>query len=221
MIGQGKVPEVLLGAWLAMAILLVLGFFAGRAIRLAEDPLIPDEGITLRFLCESIVGWLDGLVNDVLQMHDYRGMVPYFGSLFMFILVANLFDLIPGMPCPTENSDLTFALGTISLFYFLFWGFRKNGFSYLKSFLGPLPVLAPLMLPIEVAQNLFRPLSLGVRLFANMLADNQVLSIFTSLTWLVVPVLFLILIAIVCFVQALIFVVLTMSYVRLAASEEH
>ncbi len=221
MISQGKIPVVLIGAWMAMAVLLVLGYFAGRAIRRAEDPLVPEKGLSLTFLCESVVGWLDGLSSDVLQSHDYRSFVPFAGSLFLFILVANLFDLIPGLDCPTSNSDLTLGLGAISFFYFIFWGLRKSGFSYLKSFLGPLPLLAPLMLPIELAQTIFRPLSLGIRLFANMLADHLVLSIFVSLLYVVFPVLFYALIALVCFIQALIFVVLTLSYVRLAASPEH
>ncbi len=91
----------------------------------------------------------------------------------------------------------------------------------MRSFLGPLLLLAPLMLPIELADNLFRPFSLGVRLYANMFADHQVLSIFTGLTKLVVPLAFYTLGAIVCVIQALIFMVLTMSYIKLAQSHEH
>ena len=77
------------------------------------------------------------------------------------------------------------------------------------------------MLPIELADNLFRPFSLGVRLYANMFADHTVLGIFTGLTYLVVPLAFYALGAIVCIIQAIIFMVLSMSYVRLAASHEH
>jgi len=204
-----------------MGLLLVFGFFAGRALKRAGDNVVPDEGVTASSLAEMLVNWLDGFVNDVLQMHEYRSLVPFFGALFLFILAANFMGLIPGMEPPTADSDLTFALGGISFFYFLYWGFRKNGAGYLKSFLGPLPLLAPLMLPIELADNLFRPFSLGLRLFANMFADHQVLSIFTGLTKLVVPLAFYALGAIVCVIQAIIFVVLSMAYVRLAASHEH
>ncbi len=82
-------------------------------------------------------------------------------------------------------------------------------------------VLAPLMLPIDLADNLFRPFSLGIRLYANMFADHTVLAIFTGLTKLVIPLAFYALGAIVCVIQAIIFVVLSMAYVRLAASHEH
>jgi F-type H+-transporting ATPase subunit a len=221
MLGGGKVPAVLVGTWLVMGILLVFGFLAGRALKRAGENVVPDEKIGVGSIAEIFVEWMDGFVNDVVQLHEYRGLVPFFGSLFVFILLANFLGLIPGMEPPTADSDLTFALGTISLFYFIFWGFRKNGFGYLKSFLGPLPLLAPLMLPIEVADNLFRPFSLGLRLFANMFADHQVLGIATELTKVGIPLLFYALGSIVCIIQAIIFVVLSMAYVRLAASHEH
>ena len=79
------------------------------------------------------------------------------------------------MEPPTSDTDLTLALGAICFAFYLYQGFKSQGASYLKSFLGPMLLLAPLMLPIEVADNLFRPFSLGVRLFANMFADHQVL----------------------------------------------
>ena len=81
--------------------------------------------------------------------------------------------------------------------------------------------IAPLMLMIEIADNLFRPFSLGVRLYANMFADHMVLSIFTGLTYLFVPLAFLTLGAIVCTIQAMVFMILSMAYVRLAVEHEH
>jgi F-type H+-transporting ATPase subunit a len=139
----------------------------------------------------------------------------------MFIVVANFFGLIPGLEPPTADSDLTFALGAICFFFYIVQGFRSNGVWYLRSFLGPVLFLAPLMLPIELADNLFRPFSLGVRLYANMFADHTVLGIFTGLTYVILPLAFYALGAIVCIVQALIFMILSLSYVRLAASHEH
>lgn len=221
MIGGGKVPEVLVGTWLVMGILLVFGFFAGHALKRVGESVVPDEKVSFGSLAEVFVEWIDGFTNDVVQLHEYRKLVPFFGCLFIFILVANLLGLIPGMEPTASDSDLAFALGAISFFYFIFWGFRKRGFGYLKSFLGPLPLIAPLMLPIEVADNLFRPFSLGLRLFANMFADHQVLTIFTGLTKLLVPLLFYALGSIVCLIQAIVFAVLSMVYVRLAASQEH
>jgi F-type H+-transporting ATPase subunit a len=77
------------------------------------------------------------------------------------------------------------------------------------------------MMPIEIADNLFRPFSLGIRLFANMFADHQVIGLFTGLTYLVFPVAFYALGAIVCVVQALVFTILSVSYVRMASAVHH
>jgi len=218
---QGKIPEVVLGTWIVMGILLAFGYLAASAIRRASDPVIPDEGGSLRAIGEVLTEFIDSSVHGVIEDHHYRTLVPFFGSLFMFIVTANYFGLIPGMEPPTSDSDLTFALGTICFAFYIIQGFRSQGAWYLRSFLGPVLFLAPLMLPIELADNLFRPFSLGVRLYANMFADHTVLGIFTGLTYLIAPLAFYALGAIVCVVQALIFMILSLSYVRLASSHEH
>ena len=222
-IGQGRVPEVVVGTWIVMGLLIIFGFFAGRALKGASDPVLSDENISARSISEVLVEWLDGFVRDVLEQHHYRRLVPFFGTLFLFILVANLFGLIPGMEPPTGNSDLTFALGTVAFVFYITLGVRAQGLiGFLKNDLvGPVWWLFFLMVPINIADNLFRPFSLGIRLYANMFADHTVLSIFTKLTYLVVPLAFYALGAIVCVIQAIIFVVLSMAYVRLATMHEH
>jgi len=217
----GKVPPVLVGAWLVMAILLVFALAARRALAAAADPALPDDGITLRHVAEVIAEWLDGFVAQVSELHGARKLVPFFGSIFLFILTANFLGLIPGMEPPTSDTDLTFALASICFIFYLYQGFKAHGAGYLKSFLGPVLFLIPLMMPIEIADNLFRPFSLGIRLYANMFADHQVLGLFTGLTYLVFPLAFYALGAIVCVVQALVFTILSISYVRMAAAEHH
>ncbi len=220
-LARGSFTQELLGTWLVMAILIGFALAARRALLRAADPIVPDEGLSMRSLAEVMVEQIDLFVAGVMDTHGSRRLVPFFGSLFLFILTANLLGLIPGLESPTASSNLTFALGAVAFGYFIYQGFVAKGLGYLRSFLGPIALLAPLMLPIELADNLFRPFSLGVRLYANMFADHQVLGIFTNLTKLVVPLAFYALGAIVCVIQALIFVVLTMSYVKLAQSHEH
>lgn len=222
MIGGGVIPEVLIGTWIVMAILIVFGLIARAALARAADPAVPDDGITTRSVAEVGVEWFDSFARDVLETHHYRTWVPFFGSLFFFILVANFFGLIPGMEPPTGDSDLTFGLGVVVFFYFIYQGLSHGAASFLRNdIIGPVWWLFFLMIPINLADLVFRPFSLGIRLYANMFADHTVLGIFTGLTKLVVPLAFYALGAIVCVIQAIIFVVLAMSYVRLATSHEH
>lgn len=224
----GRIPEVLIGTWIVMGLLIVFALIARASLSAAPDPIVPEEGITVRTLAEVVVEWIDGFVQSVMddhhwaEDHHYRKLLPFLGSLFLFILAANLLGLLPGMEAPTGNSNLTFALGAICLVYYVFQGFyRKGALGYLRSFLGPLLLLAPLMLPIELADNLFRPFTLGLRLFANMFADHTVLSIFISMTYVLLPLAFYALGSIVSVIQALIFMVLTMSYIKMATSQDH
>ena len=209
-----------MGTWIVMGILIVFGLLARRSLAAAADAVVPDEGISIRSISEVLVEWLDGFVRDVTEAHQWRMWVPFFGTLFLFILTCNFFGLLPGMEPPTGNSDLTFALGTICFFYYWYQGARAQGVVSLirNELVGPVWWLFILMIPINLADNLFRPFSLGIRLYANMFADHTVLSIFTGLTKLVVPLAFYALGSIVCVIQAIIFVVLAMSYVRLATS---
>lgn len=216
----GKIPPVLVGTWVVMGILLIFGLMARRSLARASDPALPDETVTLRSFAEVIVEGMAGFAKDLLGDHDLNSYVGFFGTLFLFILTANFFGLIPGMEPPTGDSDLTWALAVICFIYYLYQGFKHHGpLKFLKSFLGPVWWLAWFMVFIEVADNLARPFSLGVRLFANMFADHRVLGVFTGLTKLGIPVAFYALGALVCVVQASVFVLLAMIYVVMATQE--
>jgi F-type H+-transporting ATPase subunit a len=91
----------------------------------------------------------------------------------------------------------------------------------MKSFAGPMVLLAPLMIPIELISHLARPLSLTIRLFANMYAGEQVFLVFLSLTYFAVPAIFMGLHVFVSLLQAYIFMLLTMMYVSGAVAHEH
>ena len=214
-------PPVLVGTWIAMGILIIFGLLARRALLSAPDPTVPQSGITVRSVGEVLTEWLDGFVGGVLESHGARQYVPFFGTLFMFILTANFLGLIPGMEPPTSDTDLTFAIALICFIFYIYQGFKHQGLYYLRSFLGPLWWLAWFFVVIEVADNLFRPFSLGIRLFANMFADHKVLGLFTALTKLIVPLAFYALGSIVCIVQALVFVILAVSYVRMASHSHY
>jgi len=203
-----------------MAVLIVFALWARRGIRKAADPVVPDATLTARTAAEILVESLSTLAEGVIG-HEGRRYVHLFASFFLFILAANLVGLVPGFAPPTDNFNITFGLGVVSFLAYNFYGVRAHGFSYVRQFLGPVLLLAPLMVIVEGFSHLFRPVSLGIRLFGNMFADHLVLTIFTSLTKVGVPVIFYVLGAFVSLVQALVFTLLSVTYVGLAVSHEH
>jgi F-type H+-transporting ATPase subunit a len=163
------------------------------------------------------------LVEGILGPHG-RPYVALYGSLFLFIVVSNLVGLIPGFSPPTSNINVPAALGVTSFVMFNYYGFAAHGGSYLKHFLGPVWWLIPLMLPLELIDVCLRPITLTLRLTINMVADHLVLDVFTDLTKLFIPVLFLALGTIVSVIQAFVFTLLSLVYVALAVGgheEEH
>ena len=130
--------------------------------------------------------------------------------------------MIPTFVSPTQCYFVPAGCALVAFLYYNWAGLRKNGpWKYTKHFFGPMPLLAPLMLPIEIISHLARPLSLTIRLFANMYAGEKVMLAFLGLTYLVVPSVFMGLHVFVALLQAYIFVLLTMIYVAGAVAEEH
>jgi F-type H+-transporting ATPase subunit a len=154
--------------------------------------------------------------------HEGHRYVAYFGTIFIYILFSNLMGVIPGLEAPTMVPSVPAGCAIATFFYYNIVGVQANGIvKYLARFAGPMPLLAPLMIPIELVSHLARPLSLTIRLFANMFAGEQVTLVFLKLTFLFVPALFMGLHVFVSFLQAYIFMLLTMMYVAGAVSHEH
>lgn len=159
-----------------------------------------------------------------------RPYVPYFLTLFFFVLFTNLLGLVPYMGTATGNVSVTAALALCSLGLVVFVGIRAHGFGhYVKSFIPPgIPmVLVPLMFPIEVLSLFTRTFALTIRLFANMIAGHIVILAFISLIFLFgsvfvagisvpVAVALMLLEVFVCFLQAYIFTLLSSIFVGLS-----
>jgi F-type H+-transporting ATPase subunit a len=150
-----------------------------------------------------------------------RRYLTFFGTIFIFILVSNLIGLIPIFESPTMNAPVTLGCAMATFAYYNLMGIWANGFKYILQFMGPKWWLAFLMFPIEIVSHLARPLSLTIRLYANMFAGEQVTLVFLGMTYLAVPVVFMGLHVFVGIVQAYIFVLLTMSYVGASVSHGH
>jgi F-type H+-transporting ATPase subunit a len=150
--------------------------------------------------------------------------MTFFGTIFLFVLIANLIGLIPGFESPTmyRPGPVPAGCAMATFVYYNIEGARAQGLGrYLLSFAGPVWWLAPIMIPIELISHLARPLSLTVRLFANMFAGEQITVIFLGLVPVVMPAAFMGLHVFVSVLQAYIFMLLTMVYVQGAVAHEH
>lgn len=211
-------------ALLAMLIILAFAYRATsqlEAARAKGTHLVPDKGLTARNIAELLVGGIAGLVESVLSERG-RPYIAVFGTFFTFIFVCNLMGLVPGFAPATGDFNITFALGVASFLSFTVIGIRTQGFgNYCKHFIGPVWWLGWLMIPLEIIDNLVRPVSLGMRLFGNMTGDHLVLEIFTDLTKMFIPVIFYFLGAFVSLIQAFVFTLLSCVYVLLAMGHAH
>jgi F-type H+-transporting ATPase subunit a len=205
---------------LLVATLLILFALAARARLASANAVEPEDGVTVRNVAEMFVESIQGLAEGVIG-HGSEKYVPLLATFFIFILVANLLGLVPGFSPPTSDFNITFALGVVSFVAYNYYGMRAHGAGYVKQFLGPMLLLAPLMLLVEIFSHVFRPISLGIRLFANMFADHKVVEMFTNLTKVGVPVIFYLLGSFVSVVQAFVFTMLTAIYIALAISHDH
>ena len=171
--------------WFAMEILVVLiimVLFAYLKSRLSADR--PGK---LQLTFEAIYQFVAGQAHDAVE-HGHKQYVPFFGTLFIFILFMNLIGIIPGFESPTMTPAVPCALAVSVFLYYHAMGVRELGpGKYLMHFAGPVWWLAPIMIPIELISHLARPLSLTIRLFANMFAGEKVMLTFLSLTYLVIP----------------------------------
>lgn len=221
--------------WIAVAILIVFFLMAYR-----RPQLVPSR---TQWLAESVYGFARNTVaRDIIGPDGVR-FAPYLATLFSFLLVTNLFGIIPGIQI-SPNSHIAFPafLAVISYVLYNYQGIKKHGFvGYLKSqTMPPAPkVLYPLLIPLEAFSNLIlRPFTLALRLFANMFAGHIILLVFTlsgfallasdnffikamsPFAWLmaIVLTLFEVMVAV---LQAYVFTLLTAVYVQTSLAEEH
>ncbi len=194
----------------------------GRTMARGGDAaLIPDSKLTYRNFFEIVAESLYKLTENIIGHHDAPKYFPVIGTLFVFIFTCNILGLIPGFLPPTDNMNTTFALGAFVFLYYNYAGFRAHGLAYLKHFLGPVLWLAPLLLVIEVASHVFRPLSLALRLRGNIMGDHIVLSVFSGLVPYLLPVIFYGIGVFVAFIQAFVFCLMTMVYISLSTAHDH
>jgi F-type H+-transporting ATPase subunit a len=196
--------------------IVVIAVFAILRPRLSVDR--PGK---MQHVFEVIYEFIGGQADEVVGHHGRR-YVHLFTTIFLFVLLGNLIGIVPTFESPTMFPPVPLGIALVTFAYYNLMGFQAQGVGgYLKHFCGPMPLMAPLMIPIEIISHLGRLLSLTVRLYANMFAGEQVTLVFISLVPLVVPAVFMGLHVFVSFLQAFVFALLTMIYLSGAVSHEH
>jgi F-type H+-transporting ATPase subunit a len=198
-----------------------LGAFKFHRAMTSSDGLVPPGKLSLRNVFELLTEGSLNIMTGVMGEKNARRFLPLIGSLALFILFSNLMALIPGFAPPTDTLKTNLGLAVIVFFATHYYGAKEHGVAYFKHFFGPIPLLAPLMLPIEIISHIARPVSLALRLMGNMASDHKVVASFFALVPLLLPVPFLFLGILVSVVQALVFCLLSTVYISMAVAHDH
>jgi F-type H+-transporting ATPase subunit a len=161
---------------------------------------------------EFVVEHLEAIMQDMFG-EDPRPYTPLVVTLALFIGVANLLGLVPGLRSPTADFSTTAALAVLVFLAVPFYGIRARGLrGYLRHYLEP----SPLLLPLEIITEFSRTLALAVRLFGNIVSEELVIAVLLSIAGLLIPVPLMMLAVLTGVVQAYIFSVLTVVYLSAA-----
>ena len=202
--------------WFAMIVLLIFAIAATRKLS-----LVPGK---LQAFCESIMHFFWNVMGS---MNTAKQHVPLIASLFLFILFANLMGQLPlriihiksgELASPTNDVNLTAAMAIIVLIYYVTAGIMKKGG---KFFLHEFSFTGIVMALVELLEMVTRPLSLAIRLFANIFAGEILVTIALGACAYFAPLPIMLFEILVAFIQATVFMMLTIAYVSSATGEEH
>ncbi len=212
-------------AGLVFLFLVIMALLARARLSDIENAVIPDKKLTPLLMFELILELVMGMMESVLGK-EYKRYVPMIGTCALFILFSNLLGLVPGFVPPTDNLNTTFAVASVVFVWFNFHGFRQAGHHHITHMLNPVGAwwgwfLAPLLGVVEVFGVLIRPVTLALRLAANMIGDHAVLFAFAGIFPLLVPLPFYALGLLVCLIQTAVFCILSTVYIALHTPEEH
>jgi len=200
-------------------ILSVIIIFLFKRKLSAEDPTHGQQTLELGVLA------VRNMIEEIIGPHGLK-YFPVVMTFAVLILVSNLMSLFPLFVAPTSATSVTFALGLASFLYYNGVGIKENGlFGHLKHFAGPIWWIAPLIFPIELISNFIRPFSLGIRLFGNMFADEQVAvtvaGLYPQVTHWLIPALLMPLGLFVACIQTFVFVLLSQLYLSEVSHAPH
>lgn len=213
--------HVMMALWVVALLVFLASAYKKALAKTADAGVVPSRKLDARGLVDVLCDAAMGIMVPVMGPAAARKFLPMIGTLGFFILFSNLMGLVPGFVPATDKLSTTLACSVIVFVATHWYGLKANGMGHIKHMMGPVWWLAPLMLVIETISHIVRPLSLALRLMGNMVGDHMVLGIFLGLVPLLVPIPILMLGAIVCVVQALVFCLLSVVYIGMAIEDQH
>ena len=207
------VPHYVTYAFLASFLLI------GVALVMRGSLVLVPKGV--QNFMEVMVESLYKLAEENIGHHWGKYFFPLIGTLGLYILLCNFMGLIPGFTAPTSNINMTASMAVPVFLATHYYGIKVHGVKYIKHFLGPIMLLAPMMFIIEFIGHLVRPVTLSVRLFGNMIAKHMILFALGLLAPVIIPVAILGLGVLVSLIQAFVFVLLTSLYLAGSVEEAH
>jgi len=213
-------PEHLFPDYIVMVLLVAVALILLMGLASRNLKIIPSKR---QSLLELIIEFFENLLGDIIGEQGKK-YLPMIGTIGLFIFFCNLLGLVPGFMSPTSKLNVTVGCALSVFFYYHWQGIRAQGiFKYLKHFTGPTPLLAPLLLPIEIISHFSRPVSLSVRLFGNIFAEELLILVIASIIPFLLPLPFMAIAIFTATIQAFVFVLLSCIYIAgaVAHEEEH
>lgn len=194
----------LVNSWMIMGVLILFGFLATRKTKLVPNPL--------QSVAELIVSLFDALVQDALEMEDYRKYFPLICTLFLFIWLCNLWGVIPYFSEPTKDLNTPLSLGLLGFVIAHYSGIRTHGLKkYVAQYFQPFFFMLPLNLIGEIA----KVVSISFRLYGNIMGGSIIIIVVSHLVYNLVlpPFLNMFFGIFVGTIQAFVFTMLTLVYI--------
>jgi len=208
---EGLYTHHILMAVIALIFVPLLFFVFAKKPSLVPSPV--------QNLFEMYIEFVDNMLKEQMGKEG-RKFFPLIAGLGLFIFFGNLMGMIPGFESYTANINTTLALALMVFFLYNYLGFKKHGVKYLKHFMGPIPAAAPIFFIIELISHLSRPVTLALRLFANMTGGELITIVLIMLVPLLIPLPIMVVHLIAVFLQTYVFMILTTVYIAGALVEE-
>jgi len=204
------------GAGMVMAHLVLVAIIALLIAKSATTTLraVPTGA---QNVMEAYLEGVTAMGKDTIGEELARRYLPLVATIGIFIFISNVIGIIPGFESPTSNINVTLPLALVVFIYYNYEGIREHGVKhYFAHFAGPVPILAPLMFPIEIVSHFSRIISLSFRLFGNIKGDDLFLWVLLMLVPYLVPLPAYLLLTFSALLQTFVFMIL--AYVYLAGA---